>query len=115
MHLKEELPAMSQFKRLCFHNVVKNLIVLPVLLSFPALAQPSLTLAPAVITTCSFPGLGRTQIFWNAPGANSVQLRAGGPDGAIMGVEPPQGTTTTGDWVQDGMVFALTTADGQQL
>lgn len=32
-----------------------------------------------------------------------------------MGVEPPQGSTGTGDWAQDGMVFALTTADGQQL
>jgi len=94
---------------------VKSRILLTVLLSYPALAQPSLTLAPAVITTCSFPGFGRTQIFWHVPGADSVQLRAGGPDGTIMGVEPPQGTTTTGDWVQDGMVFALTTADGQQL
>jgi hypothetical protein len=94
---------------------VKSHILLTAFLTAPAFAQPTLTLSPAVITTCSFPGFGRTRIFWNVPGADSVQLRAGGPSGTIMGVEPPQGNTATGDWVQDGMVFALTTGDGQQL
>jgi hypothetical protein len=94
---------------------VKSHILLTAILTAPAFAQPSLTLSPAVITTCSFPGFGRTRIFWNVSGTDSVQLRAGGPSGTIMGVEPPQGSTGTGDWVQDGMVFALTTADGQQL
>jgi hypothetical protein len=94
---------------------VKSHILLTAILTAPAFAQPTLTLSPAVITTCAVPGFGRTRIFWNVPGADSVQLRAGGPSGTIMGVEPPQGSTGTGDWVQDGMVFALTTADGQQL
>jgi hypothetical protein len=94
---------------------VKSHILLTAFLAAPAFAQPTLTLSPAVITTCAFPGFGRTRIFWNVPGADSVQLRAGGPSGTIMGVEPPQGSTGTGDWVQDGMIFALTTADGQQL
>ncbi len=95
--------------------MVKSLILLTTFLTAPVFAQPTLTLSPDVITTCAFPGFGRTRIFWNVPGADSVQLRAGGFDGTIMGVEPPQGSTGTGDWVQDGMVFALTTADGQQL
>ena len=94
---------------------MKSHLLLTAFLTAHAFAQPTLTLSPAVITTCAFPGFGRTRIFWNVPGADSVQLRAGGPSGTIMGVEPPQGSTGTGDWVQDGMVFALTTGDGQQL
>jgi len=81
----------------------------------PAWAQPSLALSPSVITTCGVPGLGRARIFWDVPGVTSVQLRAGGPDGTIMGIEPSRGSTTTVDWVQDGTVFALVTDDGQEL
>ena len=79
--------------------MVKSYILLTAILTVSVFAQSTLTLSTAVITNCAFPGFGRARIFWNVPGADSVQLRAGGPDGTIMGSEPPQGSTGTGDWV----------------
>lgn len=83
--------------------------ILTTLAAIPVLAQ-TLTLAPGVITTCSSPGFGHTQIFWNAGGTSSVQLTI---NGTGIGLEPPEGSSLTGDWVQDGTLFVLAAAGGQ--
>jgi hypothetical protein len=56
----------------------------------------------------SAPGMGRTTLWWQAMGVSSVQVRINSPAGPPMtGFEAPSGSTTTGDWVTDGMTFYL--------
>jgi hypothetical protein len=51
--------------------------------------------------------LGATTISWNAPGAASVQVRLGSPDGTLFASGGPTGSAPTGTWVTDGMTFYL--------
>lgn len=83
------------------------------LLCAPLLAQPTLTVSPAVIYNCNANGLGQATLFWQgAPG--QVQIRLGSPNGQQMtGLLPGTGFTQTGDWVSDGLRFFLVTASGQ--
>lgn len=58
--------------------------------------------------------VGKTTITWNAPGFSLLQIKAGGA--LFAGSLPASGAIDTGNWVSDGMVFALVdSATGQTL
>jgi 6-phosphogluconolactonase len=46
-------------------------------------------------------------LAWNAPGTTELDIRIGAPDGVSMGRQSYYGTTSTGPWVNDGMMFYL--------
>jgi hypothetical protein len=51
---------------------------------------------------------GRTRLTWQTSGVTGVQIRIGSPDGpAMTGIEAPNGSAETGDWVTDRMTFYL--------
>ena len=86
---------------------------LPPLLTAGVLAAgPSVRLDPAVITACQN-GSGQATVFWDGDGAAPVTLFAG--DSAMTGAEATTGSTRTGLWVTDGMIFSLRNAAGQTL
>jgi hypothetical protein len=73
----------------------------------------TLTIAPPVITECRA-GVGRAVLSWRAPGP--VEVRVGDASGtALTGLEPAEGSASTGDWVSDGMKFVLVSAGGAPL
>ena len=57
-------------------------------------------------------GLGQTTLSWNAPDASEVEIRIGSPGGANLGRQLSWGSTTTGKWVADGMMFYLQDVSG---
>jgi hypothetical protein len=57
-------------------------------------------------------GLGQTTLSWNAPDASEVEIRIGSPSGANLGRQLSWGSTTTGKWVSDGMMFYLQDVSG---
>ncbi|MDP3000281.1 MAG: hypothetical protein Q8N47_22540 [Bryobacterales bacterium] len=70
----------------------------------------TLTIAPPVITECRG-GVGHAVLSWRAP--EPVEVRVGGASGPpFTGIEPAEGSAATGDWVGDGMKFALVSASG---
>lgn len=75
-------------------------------------AAPSVRIEPAVITACQN-GVGQATIFWDGEGATPVTLFAG--DSPMTGLESTAGSTRTGLWVTDGMIFSLRTASGQSI
>ncbi len=81
-----------------------------------AAAQPvEFRIQPDPITDC-VDGRGRAVLSWTVRTGGGVLVRIGSPDGdAMTGVEPPSGSATTGDWVDDGMVFVLVDATGREL
>jgi hypothetical protein len=57
---------------------------------------------------------GVTRLSWTASGATLVEVRVDAPDGALLARSGGAGATTTGPWVQNGMVFYLQDAsDGR--
>ena len=49
---------------------------------------------------------GKTTLSWNAPGYSTLQISIGGGKLFAAGL-PGSGSAETGEWVNDGMVFAL--------
>lgn len=62
---------------------------------------------PNPIHTNDNSGYGQTTLSWNAPDASSLEIRVGSATGPSMGGHPAWGSTTTGKWVHDGMMFYL--------
>jgi 6-phosphogluconolactonase len=60
---------------------------------------------PIVINDNS--GYGQTTLSWNAPNVAAPEIRVGSPTGPSMGFQASAGSTTTGKWVNDGMMFYL--------
>jgi 6-phosphogluconolactonase len=52
-------------------------------------------------------GYGQTTLSWNAPDVASPEIRVGSATGTSMGRQASAGSTTTGQWVNDGMMFYL--------
>jgi len=52
-------------------------------------------------------GNAQTTLSWNAPSASNPEIRVGSATGPSMGFQPKWGSTTTGKWVADGMMFYL--------
>jgi hypothetical protein len=82
-----------------------------ILVAVSAAPAQILSISPAVITQCTN-GLGRATLSWNSPLNTQVQIRVLARDGTPMtGLEPPNGSAQTEDWVRDGMAFFLVTPD----
>jgi hypothetical protein len=74
-----------------------------------------LSISPTVITQCTN-GLGKATLSWNSLINTQVQVRVLTHDGTPMtGLEPPNGSAETGDWVRDGMEFFLVNPAGVEL
>ncbi len=56
--------------------------------------------------------LGTTTISWNAPSAQVIQLRIGGPSGALFFEGSNSGSAQTGAWVGDGLTVYLQDVTG---
>ncbi|HSB13722.1 MAG TPA: glycosyltransferase [Bryobacteraceae bacterium] len=52
-------------------------------------------------------GMGATTLSWSSEGTDDVEVRVGAPDGPLLSRTAGSGSTTTGKWVGDGMVFYL--------
>ena len=57
-------------------------------------------------------GLVQVTLTWGAPGASQVEIHVGAPDGALMAIGGPTGSTTTGLWVFNGTRFFLQDGSG---
>ena len=75
-------------------------------------AQPSIRVEPAVITACQ-DGRGAVTVIWDSGGPAPLTLFAG--ESAMSGPEAAAGSSRTGSWVSEGMVFSLRSAGGQTL
>jgi hypothetical protein len=51
--------------------------------------------------------LGQTTLYFDVPGANTLQIRIGSPTGQLFAQTNASGTAVTGVWVSDGMTFYL--------
>jgi hypothetical protein len=71
----------------------------------------TLTASPNPIPLNGAP-YGVTTISWNAPGASYIQVRVGGPNGALFTTNFPTGSMATGAWVTDGELFFLQDISG---
>jgi hypothetical protein len=57
---------------------------------------------------------GSTTISWNAPDADTIEIRIGSPDGKLFTVMGNHGSLETGSWVTDGMTFYLQDVSGSK-
>ena len=73
----------------------------------PASTPPSLTATPNPIPVTGSAIHGMTTISWIAPGADSVQVRVGSPDGGLLASGGNRGSVQTGLWVSDETTFYL--------
>ena len=67
----------------------------------------TLTASPNPMPVVGSASLGMTRISWTAPDADSVEVRIGSPSGALFTSGGNRGSTPTGPWVPDGMIFYL--------
>ena len=77
----------------------------------PAL-EASLTAGPNPVPITGAAALGMTTISWMAPGTEAVEVRIGGPNGALFAAGGSRGSVQTGLWVTDGMTFCLQDVSG---
>jgi hypothetical protein len=82
----------------------------PVLPAISATVRPGTTLRADPDPVVSAQGETDTTILWSTT-AKRVDLRFGGPNGALFGSGGPTGSERTDDWVRDGMTFFLQDAD----
>jgi GT2 family glycosyltransferase/peptidoglycan/xylan/chitin deacetylase (PgdA/CDA1 family)/glycosyltransferase involved in cell wall biosynthesis len=57
-------------------------------------------------------GVGATTLSWSSEGTDAVEVHVGAPDGPLLSRTAGSGSTTTGKWVHDGMVFYLQDVSG---
>ncbi len=62
---------------------------------------------PNPIEVCEFPEFGATTISWKAPYATSVAIHIDSPSGELFARRGPEGSATTGKWIQNGTIFYL--------
>jgi Glycoside hydrolase family 44 len=68
---------------------------------------PTISAGPNPISVETGVGVGQTTIYWNAPGSNSVEVHVGSASGNLFASGGSSGSSLTGDWVSNGMVFFL--------
>ncbi len=71
----------------------------------------TLTLSPNPIHVSSPGTPGTTTVTWNAPSAQAVEVRVGGPNGALFAYGQNSGSASTAAWVVDGTMFYLQDAN----
>jgi parallel beta-helix repeat protein len=75
-------------------------------------SAPSLSANPNPIPVTGTSTLGRTTLSWNAPWAETVEVRVGSPDGPLFVRYASRGSAQTGLWVVDGTTFYLQDVSG---
>jgi parallel beta-helix repeat protein len=73
---------------------------------------PSLTANPNPIPVTGNAIVGQTNISWNAPGAQAIEIRIGSPNGTVFTDQGNRGSLQTGLWVSDGLTFYLQDVSG---
>jgi hypothetical protein len=53
-----------------------------------------------------------TNLNWNAPGVQNIEIHVNSPDGPLLTYAGSSGSATAGGWVTDGMVFYLQDVSG---
>lgn len=82
------------------------MFIRPLLFFSFAVSGATLTITPAVISSC-FEGLGAATLTWSGA-SGQVQIRVGQPNGiAMTGILGASGSAATGVWVTDGLMFYL--------
>ncbi len=67
---------------------------------------PTIAASPNAVATAGV-GIGKATVRWNAPGYSSVDVRVGSATGTLFASGGTKGSSETGDWVTNGMVFVL--------
>ena len=75
-------------------------------------AQPGVTFTAVRNPVFRGPNGASISLAWNAPAATEVDIRIGAANGTSLGKQGAYGTTTTGQWVTDGMMFYLQDVSG---
>jgi len=78
--------------------------------------QSSITATPNPILVPAGGGVyGKTTLVWDTPAANqTLEVHVGSPTGPLFARSGSTGTSTTGTWVTDGLVFYLQNVTGGQ-
>ena len=74
---------------------------------------PTITASPNPIPVSADGRVGQTTITWSAPGSGGVQVVLGSVEGQLFASGGPTGSSSTGNWVTNGMVFLLLDATTQ--
>jgi hypothetical protein len=64
------------------------------------------------IKVCDGSGTVISTLSWTSVGTTYVEVRIGEPDGALFARSGPTGSSKTGKWVRNGMVFHLQDVSG---
>jgi hypothetical protein len=94
----------KNFKELS--NAEVNAYLNPVQKSFPK-RPGTITADPNPIRVCDGSLLGVTNVSYTFPTGAQVEVRIDTPYGPLFAAPAANGTSTTGKWVSDGMVFLL--------
>lgn len=73
---------------------------------------PFLNASPNPAKATDSTGLAQITLTWGAPGAASVEIHVGAPDGLMMVSGGPSGSAATGVWVSNGTRFYLQDVTG---
>ena len=88
------------------HAQIANTIV-----TFASSGEPATIAAnPNPVSVASGVKVGQTTVSWNAPGVSSVEVHITTAAGTLFASGGTTGTSQTGTWVSDGMVFVLVNA-----
>jgi hypothetical protein len=68
---------------------------------------PQVTFTVNPISVPAGVSLGEATMNWSAPGASTVEIHVGAPNGDLFAQGGSTGTATTGNWVSNGMTFFL--------
>jgi hypothetical protein len=63
--------------------------------------------SPSPIPVAAGQLFGQTTLYFDVPGANTLQIRIGSPTGTLFAQVGASGTAATGNWVSDGLTFYL--------
>jgi hypothetical protein len=74
--------------------------------------EASFTASPNPIPVTTMSPFGMTTLRWTVSTTDSVEIRIGAPNGALLAGGGSRGTATTGLWVSDGMTFYLQDVGG---
>ena len=75
----------------------------------------SLFLTPDPILVSPGQIVGSATVSWNTGGPSAAQIRVGSTNGALLGTVGEMGSTQTGPWVSNGLVFYLEDTSGKVL
>ena len=89
-------------------GAAKTLASVRVQAAIAEIKDGAITASPNPIRVAAGQTRGATTLNWRATGVRQVQIRVGSPTGSPMtGFESATGSTSTGNWVTNGLSFYL--------